>query len=134
MDKAVMSARMQKWAGIIQEAATCGMTKTEFCARKGIDRRQFFHWQKVIADRRLSRTAKTYFPLSGNCVLPVRFHGRTAASFWKNITCFYLSLTNYVMIEKMREDRCSSLPAIISGMLIFSYSCFSCSVKKHNNM
>ena len=35
MDKAVMSARMQKWAGIIQEAAaTCGMTKTEFCARK----------------------------------------------------------------------------------------------------
>ena len=23
MDKAVMSARMQKWAGIIQEAATC---------------------------------------------------------------------------------------------------------------
>ena len=34
MDKAVMSARMQKWAGIIQEAATCGMTKTELCARE----------------------------------------------------------------------------------------------------
>ena len=29
MDTAVMSARMQKWAGIIQEAATCGMTKRE---------------------------------------------------------------------------------------------------------
>ena len=31
MDKAVMSVRMQKWAGIIQEAALSGMTKTEFC-------------------------------------------------------------------------------------------------------
>ena len=39
MDKAVRSARMQKWAGIIQEAATCGMPKTEYCARKGIRRR-----------------------------------------------------------------------------------------------
>ena len=50
LDKAVMSVRMQKWAGIIQEAATSGLTKTEFCARKGIDRRQFFHWQKQIRE------------------------------------------------------------------------------------
>ena len=34
MDKAVMSVRMKKWAGIIQEAATSGLTKTEFCAEK----------------------------------------------------------------------------------------------------
>ena len=50
MDKAVMSVRMKKWAGIIQEAATSGLTKTEFCAQKGIDRRQFFHWQKKIRE------------------------------------------------------------------------------------
>ena len=50
MDKAVMSVRMKKWAGIIQEAATSGLTKTEFCARNGIDRRQFFHWQKRIRE------------------------------------------------------------------------------------
>ncbi len=50
LDKAVMSVRMKKWAGIIQEAATSGLTKTEFCAQKGIDRRQFFHWQKKIRE------------------------------------------------------------------------------------
>ncbi len=48
MDKAIMSVRMKKWVGIIQEAASSGMTKTEFCAQKGIDRRQFFDWQKRI--------------------------------------------------------------------------------------
>ena len=50
MDKAVMNVRMQKWAGIIQEAAASGLTKTEFCARNGIDRRQFFHWQKQLRE------------------------------------------------------------------------------------
>ena len=62
MDKAVMNARMQKWAGIIQEAATCGMTKTEFCARKGIDRRQFFHWQKVIREYILQQNPELGLP------------------------------------------------------------------------
>lgn len=50
MEKAVMSVRMKKWASIIQEAAISGLTKTEFCAQKGIDRRQFFHWQKQIRE------------------------------------------------------------------------------------
>ena len=50
MDKAVMSVRMKKWAGIIQEAATSGLTKTEFCARKGIDRRQFFESVWIAQD------------------------------------------------------------------------------------
>ncbi len=48
MEKTVMSVRMKKWAGIIQVAATSGLDKNEFCARKGIDRRQFFPWQKQI--------------------------------------------------------------------------------------
>ena len=48
LDKAVMSVRMKKWAGIIQEAAVSGLTKSEFCKRNGIDRRQFFHWQKQL--------------------------------------------------------------------------------------
>ena len=50
LDKAVMSVRMKKWAGIIQEAAASGLTKSEFCARNGIDRRQFFHWQKQLRE------------------------------------------------------------------------------------
>lgn len=50
MDKAVMSVRMKKWAGIIQEAATSGLTKSAFCAQNGIDRRQFFYWQKQIRE------------------------------------------------------------------------------------
>ena len=62
MDKAVMSIRMQKWAAIIQEAATCGMTKTEYCARKGIDRRQFFHWQKVIREYILEHNPELGLP------------------------------------------------------------------------
>lgn len=62
MDKAVMSARMQKWAAIIQEAATCGMTKTEFCARKGINRRQFFHWQKIIREYILKQNPELGLP------------------------------------------------------------------------
>ena len=45
-----MSVRMKKWAGIMQEAATSGLTKTAFCAQNGIDRRQFFHWQKKIRE------------------------------------------------------------------------------------
>ena len=55
MDKAVMSVRMKKWAGILQEAATSGLTKTEFCTQNGIDRRQFFHWQKKSANMCCSR-------------------------------------------------------------------------------
>lgn len=62
LDKAVMSVRMQKWAGIIQEAATSGLTKTEFCARKGIDRRQFFHWQKQIREYVLENNPELGFP------------------------------------------------------------------------
>ena len=50
MNKTIMSVRMKKWAGIIQEAATSGLTKTEFCAREGISRRQFFYWQKQIRE------------------------------------------------------------------------------------
>ena len=50
LDKAVMSVRMKKWAGIIQEAAASGLTKSEFCARNGINRRQFFHWQKQLRE------------------------------------------------------------------------------------
>ena len=62
MDKAVMSVRMKKWAGIIQEAATSGLTKTEFCARKGIDRRQFFHWQKQIREYVLENNPELGLP------------------------------------------------------------------------
>ncbi len=50
MDPSAMSVRMREWAAIIQEAASCGLTKTEFCAQKGINRRQFFHWQKKLRD------------------------------------------------------------------------------------
>ena len=55
MDKAVMSVRMKKWAGIIQEAAASGLTKSEFCKRNGIDRRQFFHWQKQLREYALQQ-------------------------------------------------------------------------------
>lgn len=50
MDKAVMSVRLKKWVGIMQEAAASGLTKSEFCARNGINRRQFFHWQKELRE------------------------------------------------------------------------------------
>ena len=50
LDKAVMSVRLKKWAGIMQEAAASGLTKSEFCARNGINRRQFFHWQKELRE------------------------------------------------------------------------------------
>ncbi len=62
MDKSVMSVRMKQWAGIIQEAATSGLTKTEFCARKGIDRRQFFHWQKRIREYVLANNPELGLP------------------------------------------------------------------------
>lgn len=62
MDKAVMSIRMQKWVGIIQEAAASGLTKTEFCARNGIDRRQFFHWQKQIREFVLAQNPELGLP------------------------------------------------------------------------
>ena len=62
MDKSVMSVRMKKWAEIIQEAATSGLTKTEFCARKGIDRRQFFHWQKQIREYVLENNPELGLP------------------------------------------------------------------------
>lgn len=50
MDKAIMSVRMKKWAGILQEAAASGMTKVAWCEQHGINRRQFFHWQKKIRE------------------------------------------------------------------------------------
>ena len=62
LDKSVMSVRMKKWAEIIQEAATSGLTKTEFCARKGIDRRQFFHWQKQIREYVLENNPELGLP------------------------------------------------------------------------
>ena len=62
MDKSVVSVRMKKWAEIIQEAAISGLTKTEFCARKGIDRRQFFHWQKRIREYVLENNPELGLP------------------------------------------------------------------------
>lgn len=50
MDKAIMSVRMKKWAGILQEAAASGLPKVTWCEQNGIDRRQFFHWQKKIRE------------------------------------------------------------------------------------
>ena len=50
MDKAVMSVRMRKWAGILQEAATSGLSKVTWCEQNGINRRQFFYWQKQIRE------------------------------------------------------------------------------------
>ena len=58
-----MSVRMKKWASIIQEAATSGLTKTEFCARNGIDRRQFFHWQKRIREYVLDNNPELGLPM-----------------------------------------------------------------------
>lgn len=50
LDQSVMSVRMQKWVSIIQDAVNSGLTKKEYCARNGIDRSQFFHWQKRIRE------------------------------------------------------------------------------------
>lgn len=50
MDRAVMSVRMKKWAGIMQEAAASGIPKVTWCKQNGINRRQFFYWQKRIRE------------------------------------------------------------------------------------
>ena len=50
MDKAIMSVRMKKWAGILQEAAASGLPKITWCEQNGVNRRQFFHWQKKIRE------------------------------------------------------------------------------------
>ena len=50
MDKAIMSVRMKKWAWILQEAAASGLPKVTWCEQNGINRRQFFHWQKRIRE------------------------------------------------------------------------------------
>ncbi len=50
MDQAIMSVRMKKWAGILQEAAASGLTKGAWCEQNGISQRQFFHWQKKIRE------------------------------------------------------------------------------------
>ena len=50
MDKAIMSVRMKKWAGILQEAAASGLPKVTWCEQNGVNRRQFFHWQKKIRE------------------------------------------------------------------------------------
>ncbi len=63
MDQAVMSVRMKKWAGIIQEAVNSGLTKTEFCEKNGINRRQFFLWQKRIREYVLEHNPELGLPL-----------------------------------------------------------------------
>ena len=50
MNKAIMNVRMKKWAGILQEAAASGLPKVTWCEQNGINRRQFFHWQKKIRE------------------------------------------------------------------------------------
>jgi hypothetical protein len=72
MDKAVMSVRMKKWAGILQEAATSGLTKTEFCTQNGIDRRQFFHWQKKIREYVLQQNPELGLPPSHGQMQQIR--------------------------------------------------------------
>lgn len=62
LDKAIMSVRMKKWVGIIQEAANSGLTKSEFCAQRGINRRQFFDWQKRIRQYVLQNSPELGLP------------------------------------------------------------------------
>ena len=50
MNKAIMNVRMKKWAVILQEAAASGLPKVTWCEQNGINRRQFFHWQKKIRE------------------------------------------------------------------------------------
>ncbi len=50
MDSAIMSVRMKKWVDILQEAAASGLPKVTWCEQNGINRRQFFHWQKKIRE------------------------------------------------------------------------------------
>ena len=50
MNKAIMNVRMKKWAGILQEAAASGLPKVTWCEQNGVNRRQFFHWQKKIRE------------------------------------------------------------------------------------
>ena len=45
-----MNVRMKKWAGILQEAAASGVPKVTWCEQNGINRRQFYHWQKKIRE------------------------------------------------------------------------------------
>ena len=66
-----MSVRMKKWVGIIQEAANSGLTKSEFCAQRGINRRQFFDWQKWIRQYVLRRSEKRFPNLPENRRTPL---------------------------------------------------------------
>ena len=67
-----MSVRMRKWAGIIQEAASSGMTKNEFCERNGIDRSQFYHWQKRIREFVLEHNPQLGLPPSQGQMQQIR--------------------------------------------------------------
>lgn len=62
MNKAIMNVRMKKWAGIIQDAAASGLTKTEYCERNGINRRQFFHWQKLLREYVIEQNPELSLP------------------------------------------------------------------------
>ena len=72
MDESVMNVRMQKWVRIIQDAVNSGLTKNEYCARNGIDRSQFFHWQKRIREYVLEQNPGLAIPPSRGQMQQIR--------------------------------------------------------------
>lgn len=58
MDQAVHEVRLSKWIGIIQEAASSGMTKVAWCEQHGIRRRQFYYWQKRLQEYVVQQMSK----------------------------------------------------------------------------
>ena len=40
--------RAQKWAVLIQECRSSGLTKREFCQQKGISEKSFYYWLRKL--------------------------------------------------------------------------------------
>ncbi len=50
MDERSKNARLISWVGLVREANTCGMKKTEWFRQHDISPRKFQYWQKRVRE------------------------------------------------------------------------------------
>lgn len=48
MDSEVMEFRIKKWIAILEEQASSGLSKREWCNVNGIEKTAFFRWQRRV--------------------------------------------------------------------------------------
>ena len=71
--------RAQVWATLIQECNSSGLTKREFCQKRGISEKSFYYWLRKLRSQMAEATGPRLVPLDSvpvsEDILQIQYRG-----------------------------------------------------------